>query len=298
MRPQPSPLLLSALVTLAACGAPALDGPDPAAAVEGDEREAETHLAGKVGLSVIGLLSPHYDCDAVVAAFGRAPIVFGYLENTFGNDRRCLNRLLDHGRFAAVRVHLFNGPCVRNRRCGPYEVLAGETTGSLDRKLAAGDAALLGRMRAEMVRVRDLLAPHVRPGKRYLVSGVLEHDIRDTGGARRVVQMARDVFSPLGFRVVNSPYSGATRVGADLREGHGSNPTLSAPCVADLDGTEVSDFAAYANRYQQCAMVLGWNTEMNCLADGEAFRDPRDRRNCPTRGTLSGFARVIQAQAR
>src|SRR6185503_8553950 len=105
----------------------------------------------------------HYDCDAVIAAFGDRPIAFGYLEGTFGTDRRCLNRLLDHPRFAAMRVHLFNGPCIRNRRCGGYEVLAGETTTSLDKKLAEGNKALLAKMRAEMVRVKNDLAPHLRP---------------------------------------------------------------------------------------------------------------------------------------
>lgn len=297
MRTTALPFLLSTVLALAACGQEALDG----ALEEGDDGgdvQAEASLRGKVGLSVIGLLSPQYNCDAIVQAYGRAPIVFGYLENTFGNDRRCLNRLLDHPQFAAVRVHVFNGPCVRNRRCGAYEVLAGETTDSLNRKLAAGDAALLGRMRAEMVRVRDQLAPHVRPGKRYYVSGVLEHDVRDVNGARRVVQMARDVFGPLGFRVVNSPVSGALNAGADLNEKHGTSPALSAPCIVDLDGDEVSDFGAWANRYRQCAMVLGWNNQMNCLADGEAFKDPRARRNCPTRSSLTTFAGVLQAQAR
>ena len=36
-------------------------------------------LAGKVGLSLMSLLSARFDCDAALAAFGGAPIAFGYL---------------------------------------------------------------------------------------------------------------------------------------------------------------------------------------------------------------------------
>jgi hypothetical protein len=287
-------LILCAL--LSACGAPAIDDD---LGEEGWDEEAyapTASLAGRVGLSVIGLLSPHYQCDEVVRAFGEAPIVFGYLERTFGDDRRCLDRLLDHPRFAAVRVHLFNGPCVRNRRCGAYEVLAGETAESLDRKLASGDSALLGKLRAEMERVKAALAPHVRQGKRYAMSGILEHDVKSATGARRVMDMARAVFGPLGFRMVNNPHTGAAEVGQRITERHGDRPSLAAPCIADLDGTEVSRFDEYANRYRHCAMVLGWNNEMNCLADGEPFSDPRSRRRCPTAASLKPFSQVIQAQ--
>lgn len=286
------PLLsLCALGVLAAsCGAPevapALDEDEVGAAASGP----------RVGLSVIGLLSPRYDCDAVVAAFGSAPVVFGYLERTFGDDRRCLNRLLDHPRFSAVRVHLFNGPCVRNGRCGSYEVIAGETKDSLNRKLASGDAALVGKLRAEMIRVRDLLKPHLRPGRRYYVSGVLEHDLTDRAAAQRAVSLTREVFGPLGFRVVNSPVSGLRGVGADLEESHGDRPTVAPPCIVDPDGSKVPDFAAYVNRYRGCALVLGWNAEMNCLKDGEAFSDPRARRSCPTASSLAPFAKVIQGK--
>lgn len=289
-------LALFGSLGLTSCGAPAELAADP----DSDDSAAiaEAAASGRVGLSVIGLLSPHYDCNAVVAAFGRAPIAFGYLERTFGEDRRCLNRLLDHANFAAVRVHLWNGPCVRNGRCGSYETLAGETKDSLNRKLAAGDSALLGKLRSDAVRVRDLLKPHLRAGKRYYVSGILEHDVTDAAGARRVVQLLREVFGPLGFKIVNSPYTGASSVGADVREGHGDRPALAAPCIADLDGTEVADFAAYVSRYKSCELVLGWNNQMNCLADGEAFVDPRARTHCPTAATLAPFTRAIQTLLR
>ena len=175
-------------------------------------------------------------------------------------------------------------------------MLAGETSDSVDRKLAAGDAALLAKLRAEMVRVQGLLAQHVRPGKRYLVSGILEHDVRDPRGARRVVQLAREVFGPLGFKVVNSPVSGATDVGADYREWHGDHPGAAPPCIVDPDGSQVSDFGAYAARYSRCTMILGWNEQMNCLNPNESWSDPRSRSHCPTRASLAPFARVLHAQ--
>lgn len=280
---------------LGACGPAEIEGgwDDPTDDEQWRE-EAASGLSGKVGLSLIGLTSPHYDCDDVVAAFGRAPIVFGYLERTFGDDRRCLNRLLDHPQFAGVRVHIINGPCVRNRRCDRNEIVYGETIASLDRKLDQGDRALLDKIRAEMVRVRNALGPHLRDGKRYLVSPILEHDVRSARGMRRLVDMARSVFGSR-FRVVNNPVSGATDVGADYREWHGDRPAARAPCLVDPDGSDVSDFGAYADRYAGCRMILGWNSQMNCLNPGEDFRAPRDRTHCPTRSSLAPFARVIQS---
>lgn len=252
---------------------------------------------GKVGLSVIGLTSAHYNCDKVLAAFGQAPISFGYLERTFGEGRGCLNRLLSHPNFAAVRVHVFNGPCIRNRRCKDNEVLKGETTASLDAKLASGDRALLGKVQAELDRVKRALAPQMRAGKRYYVSGVLEHDMRDERAAKRMTAMVRATFAPLGFKIVNSPFTGRRNVGADLEEWHGDKPAVRAPCIVDPDGTEVSDFAAYAQRYKQCELVLGWNGPMNCNKPGATtFVDPRQRRDCPTSTTLYPFAQVIQGR--
>ena len=46
---------------------------------------------------MVGLLSPSYHCDAVVAAFGSAPIAFGYLERTFGDSRRLRTTLFQEG---------------------------------------------------------------------------------------------------------------------------------------------------------------------------------------------------------
>lgn len=292
------------------CFAGACSGPAPEAESAFDESSPPSGTlvdlgkadgawgAGKVGLSLMSLLSPRFDCGAAIDAFGDAPIAFGYLETTFGNRRACLERLLAHPRFVAMRVHVFNGPCIRNRRCAANEVLRGETTASLDRKLAGGDAALVAKIRAELVRVRDALQPHLRPGKRYYASGVLEHDLRDRRAARRMSELVREVLGPLGFRVVNSPVSGTRDAAADVQEWHGDSPSAAPPCIVDPDGTEVADFASYARRYRRCELVLGWNSNMNCLGRGEDWRPPLERRNCPTRATLASLARVVQDSAR
>ena len=60
-------------------------------------------------------------------------------------------------------------------------------------------------MRAELVRVRDLLGPQLRHGKRYYVSGILEHDVRSgatcgcPGTARRGYGVAAAGSCPLAI---------------------------------------------------------------------------------------------------
>ena len=83
-----------------------------------------------------------------------------------------------------------------------------------------------------------------------------------------------------------------------MQEWHGDRPSVSGACIVDPDGTEVGDFASYASRYARCALVLGWNGNMNCLSPGEDWRPPLERRNCPTRATLASLSRVIQDSAR
>jgi hypothetical protein len=80
------------------------------------------------GLSYLGLCAKGWNCKGTIQSFHRVDsITTGWLENTFSRDCRCGERILRQDKPVTLRVHLTNSPCLRNNRCGSYEVFAGET---------------------------------------------------------------------------------------------------------------------------------------------------------------------------
>ena len=97
-------------------------------------------------LSYLGLCQKSWPCEKSLSAFkGQSVIRTGWLERTFGSKCPCAERLLNDRRPKEIRVHLSNGPCLRNKRCGPYEVFYGETIATANRKVKAGDKKLLDK---------------------------------------------------------------------------------------------------------------------------------------------------------
>src|SRR5690349_15426443 len=79
-----------------------------------------------VGQDMIGLL--HEDFPAKKAAeLWPENVPLSFLDWTFGTKLSNLKTILDTGKAPLLQVDFFNGPCIRNRRCGTYEPMAGMT---------------------------------------------------------------------------------------------------------------------------------------------------------------------------
>lgn len=89
---------------------------------------------------------------------------------------------------------------------------------------------------------------------------------------------------------------------------HGSRPKLSAPCIVNLDGEDISwkerkailpqfikstDLPGYRKRYAQCEANFLWIAEHNGIKKGN-FIDPRKRKNYPSRNTYKLIRRELR----
>ncbi|MCX5789604.1 MAG: hypothetical protein NTX64_14030 [Elusimicrobia bacterium] len=253
-------------------------------------------VAGNLGISLMGVQSAHFNCDAALAAFGDGPIRFGYLETSFGSSRECLNRLFASPNFQAVRVHLWNGPCVRNGSCDSSEVLHGETEASLNAKLKANNKALVDKLTNDAQRVHDYLATQLRSGSQCYVSGILEHDLSGEA-AKNLTALLKPIFSGL-CTLDNSPDgAGARGVGAPVEEWHTATPGVHGRCIVDSDGNEWAENPAFSVQYASCDLALMWDGYSNCCGPNECSRGrpyPRTRAHCPTKTTLAAMAKALR----
>ena len=228
----------------------------------------------QVGLSYLGMCHPGWPCESSMRAFdGQDVIRVGWLEKTFSPGCACANRLLADPRPKEIRVHLTNSPCLRNRRCGPYEVFAGETVRSAENKLIRGNRALIFKFKVVARKLAWRLERAT--GVTCYVSPCLECDLNDQ--ARRILHRITASILPQCV-LVDSVYRRRCLKGK-VCEVHGPDPRLSAPCIADLDGIPLEQVSVpqYLSDTRQCAVSYLWTGRMNCLTAGASFIDPRKR---------------------
>lgn len=95
--------------------------------------------------SLLAMCHKDWNCDATVKMYrGHETLKLSWLTNTFGTECQCPKRLIADSRPKVVRVHLSNGPCLRNRRCGRYEAFYGHTIASASRAVLRNDKKLMG----------------------------------------------------------------------------------------------------------------------------------------------------------
>lgn len=223
------------------------------------------------GLSYLGMCHPTWDCDASLQGWSSEPL--GWLENTFGTRCQCVDRFLSFPQPKVIRAHLINSPCMRNNRCGAYEVLHGETAASASRKIVRGDKRLLRKFNRVLERFRERLSKATGELTCY-VSPCLECDLYEP--ARRVLANLVSAAVP-NCRIVDNPYRRRC-LKEYICEKHGKNPNLAAPCIVDLDGIDASEVSLnkWLVKYSHCDIRFVWSTWMNCLSD--KFIDPRKRK--------------------
>lgn len=223
--------------------------------------------------SLLGVCHKDFPCRQVNNLYhGLEQVELGWLENTFGQDCRCVDSLLNDPRPKIIRAHLIQSPCMRNKRCGRYEALWGYTAASGSR--AAQNPR--SRLRRRFTRILETFKRRVE-GKELTcyVSPCLECDLYEP--ARRVLANLVSAAVP-SCNVVDNPYRRKCLPGYTCEQ-HGVNPKLSAPCIVDLDGIDGAtvDMKSWVARYKHCDLSYYWEPWMNCIRG--SFVDPRSR-NC------------------
>lgn len=226
-----------------------------------------------VGQSYLGMCHPTWPCELSLQQLTH--LNTGWLEHTFGEACPCADKLLRSRRPKTIRIHLLNGPCLRNRRCGRYEPFYGMSIAKANRLIAQQEPTLIQKITVIMQRASERLAKARQPITCY-VSACLECDLRYE--QRLFLAKMAATFFPQCV-IVDNPVLDRCLDGY-VCEKHGPKPKLKAPCIADLDGvaSESIDVKQYLEHTRQCAVRYLWTHAYNCIS-GSVFVDPR-KRNC------------------
>lgn len=240
-------------------------------------------------LDLLALQKPGFPARAFAEKLPEGAAV-GSLDWTFGTSLRPVESLLRTGRVSAYRVHLFNGPCLRNRICGRYEPHAGRTVRGFSDAWERGGRGPLRRHLARRTKAYcALFARH--PGTQLLISPTLEHNL-SRKAFRRQAAVVREACP--AATVVDNPVGGVAATPGFVTERHGRRLSLKAPCVVSLDGeTGAVDLGRFVADHRQCLSFL-WTSPLNCRRTAGPFVDPRSRpaSDCPGPGEV---ARLLAA---
>lgn len=226
--------------------------------------------------SFLALCHKNWNCDSTLKFYRDQPqMELSWLENTFNTNCPCGDKLLATPAPKVLRVHLINSPCMRNKRCGRYEVLWGYNKASGSRAVHVPGSRLNRRFNAVLERFKRRLEA-ANGSVQCFVSPCLECDLN--GRARRALADRVSAALPSCI-LVDNPYRQVC-LGTGVCEYHGANPAVTKPCIVDMDGTDGRELNVkkWAAKYKDCDVRFYWEPWMNCnTALGFAFIDPRKR---------------------
>lgn len=270
---------------------------------------AQSTKLENVGYAAFNLTSNNFNCTGLKSSFrGLNEIHISFLYNTFGNNFTCLKSLLEDPKLKTLQVHLINEPGHRNKRLQSYEFLYDEgTPKDYNAKISRRDSALKQKYFNYLSPLIEILNMSIRADVELLISPGLESNLTDESGkiliewTREIFPSARIVWNPL--KSSSSSLSVST---GDLLEQHGLFPILKAPCIFNLDGSDISYpnrpalgepqykegqsknwiqsgspmFQLHEEMANRCEYVFVWSAESNGLDYRKsAFVDPRKRNN-------------------
>lgn len=227
------------------------------------------------GISELGLCHPRNKWGQVKKQFSGAPvIVTGWLDNTF-NAAGCPNaqKLMLSPKKKIVRVHIMNGPGLRNKRLEPHEIHFGYTKSGLDKKIRQRNPEFLARYIGRLEAVRAITDTHRGKLKLYL-SPCLECDFSKP--ARKVLLEQAGLVFPEAT-LVDNPLKGSCVSGV-LCERHGPDKRGD---IVDLDGIslDVVNVKKWAKTVRPVRLRYAWKPCNNGLKQGQKWLPPTKRKN-------------------
>jgi hypothetical protein len=212
-------------------------------------------------LSYLGLCNKTWDCRTTLAGFGQKTIITGWLEGSFGHACECADRILRSKKDKIIRVHLSNGPCMRNNRCQRHDVFWGYTVASANRAVKHETSRLRKKFYQAVIRFKRRLEQS-RGALMCYVSPCLECDL---GPNRKILfGVVRDLLP--NCVLVDNPHKHKCIKGTTC-EKHGFDTAVSRPCLYDLDGSTVTDpkvLDRIAAETKECDVRFFWQPWMNC----------------------------------
>lgn len=261
------------------------------------------------GIAAYAGTSRLFPCARVSEMLADKPVRrVSILWHTFGRSFKCLNRWAGDAGLLTLESHLINEVCVRNHRCGDYEILAGLTPAKYEARLKAKDQKLINKIRTKVRKLGNWYNAH--PAVRCLISPGLESNL-SRAGFKVLRDSLTDIFPPWCrwvWNPVNRTATGPGPIEGTIYELHGEKPDLPASnCIANLDGVDIetpsrkalmTPFIPYnrarpfLERFSGCEAAFLWTAEMNGIKKGP-FTDPRSRRNFPSKKLAKDLRAVL-----
>lgn len=245
-------------------------------------------LPRRIGHDYLALQSSHFNYTQASRALPRgAPV--GILDSTFGTDLTPIRYLLSHNTPSYLRVHIFNGSCVRGGNCGRYDPLYGLSVSQFERKIIAKDRKILKYLRDRVIVYRSLQTQF--PQTQFLLSPVLEHNL-----SKKAWSILADVVLKewSSVQLVNSPEGSwtAERYRNAWMERHGNTPYRDFDLVSldGIDGTDIN-IDNFLQRTSSAKITFLWTRGYNCRHQGK-WQDPRVRTSCPSPDTFNLMAHL------
>lgn len=247
-------------------------------------------LLPDIGVDLLALQHPRFR-SRTVAAYIKQPVAIGLLDGTFGSSTAHVDYLAKRGKISALRVHLFNGSCLRRKRCERHteEYRHGNHYKAFDKAIRRGDLDDITRMRAR--KWCTLADRYTFP---LFISPILEHNV-SYESINRLSSIVSDVcpdhIPTHNPERIRRPGAYTGKLGL-IQEIHGRQFQLREDCFYSADGTpsDIDSFVKLAHR-STCDVFLAWQGWMNGRHD-TLYIAPSKRRAF---GTLAIIKRTIRA---
>lgn len=213
----------------------------------------------------LAIRSPDWQCEMSLARLeGCQEIGIGYLQHTFGESDNCLAQFLADRRLTLIRIHLYNGACVDEKRCGDYELLQGvewDNSREVQRRV-------IREMRSEAA----FIVRHIPRTVSVFISPILEHGLTESAfgpigaEAQKLFPLATIVDNPVHVR--RSDF---------MLEVHATEESNQSPYGYSADGLFAGQ-PFFVRENLAAAYDFTWQASYNGICIGQAFTDPRERK--------------------
>lgn len=245
------------------------------------------------GLSYLGICHKDWPCELGLNAYedkDNLKLSFLY-DETFGSDCSCIRAMYKDPRPKLTRIHLSNGPGLRNNRLQKEEIFYGYNIHSAQTAILKNDPVLKQKFEQVAQRAANDYKQSVGTNQLY-VSTCLECNF-SAKARQQLNEWAKPFFPSAQF--VDNPLIDTCIAGL-VCEKHGATPILTPPCSVDLDGKDAQsvNIPAYKERYKSCIAAYIWGYQFN-LVDSKVkhFIPPRERTKIPDQDYFNIFKEYL-----
>ena len=217
------------------------------------------------GIDLLGLghrLFPVKDCIDLIPA-GTA---IGCFFNTFGDVTPNLKKMLESGKFPAVRIHLW---------WSNSHVIAPMS--------AVKKGAIHSQGMAELF-----------PAVKFYVSHSCEHYEKNKAAVKKRIDLIKK-HAPSVVPVDCSSVGRSLRVITESHP-HENGTPLPTPFIVSNDGRDIFEMNAkgFLRAYKTAEILFLWTSRFNLRDPGEAPPPPKDRRKIPSRETIRKVCSLLK----